>query len=201
MNAPNQHDATHEPETTGPWWHDDYEDIFARAADTTRQERPGRVEVGAPPVSEASCQEPPPLPMPEHQPALSRMPVCVTAARTVRVLLADDDEVLRHIIGYQLAQLDWEVTCSADGVEVQRLLQAGQVDVLLVDLDLPHRNAYEILASLQGVPGAPRVIVMSEQLQEDKIVRAFRLGADDFVPKPINPRVVMSRIQRLMERG
>lgn len=190
----------HTPEAPGAWWQNGSDDIFARVADTARQQRPACVVIEA---LTGLRHEPPALPEPPR-PSLRRMatqpPAAQTLATTIRVLLADDDQVLQRILRYQLAQHDWEVTCSGDGVEVERLLALGQVDVLLIDLDLPHRNAYEILGYARGLPTAPRIVVMSEQRQDEKIVRAFELGADDFVHKPISARVLMSRVQRLLER-
>jgi len=248
MTASSQTESTNAHGPADGWWHDAYEDIFASAADTTKQPRPRRFDPDGSlaeaelPLATAQAAEPPPLPPPLPPPSvralrparvqphttpplpptpagpprttppaltavqgggLSPMPgwvPCVADTKVVRILLADDDKVLQHILGYQLAHLEWKVTCSGDGAEVEQLLHDGQVDVLLIDLNLPHRNAYEILEHLQGTPGGPRVIVMSEQVQEDKVVRAFKLGADDFVQKPFNPRVVMSRILRLMHR-
>ncbi|MCA9517860.1 MAG: response regulator, partial [Myxococcales bacterium] len=85
------------------------------------------------------------------------------------------------------------------GVEALGLLRRDGADVLLLDLNLPHKNGFEILEELGPAGTASlRVIVMSEQVQDDKIIRAFSLGAHDFVQKPLNPRVVVSRIQRLL---
>lgn len=213
--------ATEHGTESGTIWQDDYDDIFGGVADTTRQKRPqvfDPSEVEArwstelrPPAPNrlapaelpkrpakvratrvkavtAARQEPPPLPAP---PPLPR-------THPVRAVIADDDQVLQHILGYQLANLDWKVTCVADGMELARLLATGEVDLLLVDLNLPHRNAYEILEDVAALAHRPKVMVLSEQVQEDKVVRAFKLGADDFVQKPLNPRVVMSRTRRLV---
>lgn len=202
-----EHDRRPEPSA---WWLEVHDDIFLNAADTKREKRPpmhvpGPEEV----IAEARKKGArvraltlPALPEPRESPGVSPLPGGFRNAerRPLRVLLADDDAVMLHILAYQLGQQRWQVTSCADGAEVQRLLAAGEVDVLLVDLNLPHRNAYELLEGLAGTGIETRVIVMSEQAQEDKIVRAFELGADDFVPKPFNPRVVMSRIQRLLNR-
>jgi len=172
-------------------WYADDDDIFACVADTTKQPRP-------------AVFDPEPATEPAEVPGVSPLPggvPLVAMSAPVRVLLADDDPMLEHILGYQLAQLEWQVSCSGDGNEVQRMLRDGLVDVLLIDLNLPHRNAYEILEQLEGRPDRPRVLVMSEQVQEEKIIRAFKLGADDFVAKPFNPRVVLSRLQRLLKQA
>lgn len=159
--------------------------------------------------------EAPPLPKPATR-SLSEAPVA-TETQPLRVLVADDDEVLQHILGYQLEAQQWQVAKTGDGEVVLQLVKSGAIDVMLLDLNLPHRNGFEILEQLQlerqsgsrpgvaGVAGKPgrdvRVIVMSEQIQEDKVVRAFALGAHDYVQKPFSPRVVVSRVERLVKGG
>ena len=120
-----------------------------------------------------------------------------------RVLIADDDEVLQHILGYQLGAAGWEVVRAADGVAAQVALQAGDFDLVLIDLNLPHVNAFELLEELdlRHSDRKEQVVVMSEQAQDDKVIRAFNLGAHDFLPKPLNPQVALSRFRRLLERA
>ncbi|MCC6620395.1 MAG: response regulator [Deltaproteobacteria bacterium] len=120
--------------------------------------------------------------------------------RSLRVLVADDDPVLRHILVYQLESAGWRVTTSVDGDEAARLAAEGDFDALVVDLNLPHKNAFELLEGLdlRGRHAALRVVVLSEQVQEHKVVRSFELGAHDFIQKPLNPRVVLSRLSRLV---
>ena len=160
---------------------------------------PARADPVAPPPLPVAAQAPAPATPPAAAPAIPVPNPSAQPAR-VRVLLADDDEVLPHILGYQLATMGWEVMRTGDGSEAEALLKTGRIDILLVDLNLPHRNGFEILEQLRPVDNMPklRVIVLSEQSQEEKIVRAFDLGAHEFVQKPLNPRVVVSRIARLL---
>ncbi|MFO0747574.1 MAG: response regulator [Myxococcota bacterium] len=149
------------------------------------------------PGAESPGQTPPPINFPASRTAATA-PVPRPAAR-IRALIADDDEVLQHILGYQLEAHAWSVTKTGDGDVALRMVKGGEVDVLLLDLNLPHRNGFEILEQMGPGSSAVRVLVMSEQVQEEKVVRAFELGAHDFVQKPFNPRVMVSRIERLLK--
>lgn len=158
---------------------------------------PAVVPQAAPPLGVLPGGTPDPEAAPAHAPPAGP----AAAPGPVRVLIADDDEVLQHILGYQLEALAWAVAATGDGEDALHRVRHGAVDVLLLDLNLPHRNAFEILEQLGPLPANVRVVVMSEQVQEEKIVRAFALGAHDFVQKPFNPRVVVSRIERLLKAG
>jgi len=151
----------------------------------------------APPLPVAA--EPPPAPRASARRATAPVIPSADGARP-RVLLADDDSVLRHILGYQLESSGYEVITTDDGAQAERLLREGAFVALLVDLNLPHKNGFELLERLHPDRDLPRlrVIMLSEQSQEDKIVRALDLGAHDFIQKPLNPRVVVSRLQRLL---
>ena len=130
-------------------------------------------------------------------------PALRAAARPVSVLVADDDDVLQHILAYQLREAGWDVTSAADGLAAQDALDHRAFDLVLLDLNLPHRNGFELLEhlDLRRVTRAVQVVVMSEQAQDDKIIRAFSLGAHDFLQKPLNPQVALSRFRRLLERA
>ncbi|PKN55016.1 MAG: hypothetical protein CVU56_23505 [Deltaproteobacteria bacterium HGW-Deltaproteobacteria-14] len=120
-----------------------------------------------------------------------------------RVLIADDDDVLQHILAYQLAEAGWHVFRASDGVAAQVALETERFDLVLLDLNLPHVNGFELLELLDlrnTTARAEQVVVMSEQAQDDKVIRAFALGAHDFLQKPLNPQVALSRFRRLLER-
>jgi CheY-like chemotaxis protein len=156
----------------------------------TRRNGPALGRLPAVPARDAvvlsrAAQSPPPLP---KEAAAEQDP------SALRVLLADDDEVLCHILSYEFEEAGWVVTTSGDGVETQALLQTNRYDIVLLDLNLPHRNAFEILETLTG--GGPPVVIISEQSQDEKVLRAYDLGARDFVCKPIRPRVLLTRITR-----
>lgn len=121
-----------------------------------------------------------------------------------RVLIADDDDVLQHILAYQLAEAGWHVFRASDGVAAQVALETERFDLVLLDLNLPHVNGFELLELLDlrhTTTRSEQVVVMSEQTQDDKVIRAFALGAHDFLQKPLNPQVALSRFRRLLERA
>ena len=121
-----------------------------------------------------------------------------------RVLIADDDDVLQHILAYQLAEAGWHVFRASDGIAAQVALETERFDLVLLDLNLPHVNGFELLELLDlrhTTTRSEQVVVMSEQTQDDKVIRAFALGAHDYLQKPLNPQVALSRFRRLLERA
>jgi|GEM_PF-1628827 len=172
----------------------------------SRRDRPGR----RPHQPDTIREESPPPWLDDHLDELDTLsashPSQLTpppTAERVRVLIADDDDVLQHILAYQLAEAGWEVTRVEDGVAAQVALERGAFDLVLIDLSLPHVNGFELLEllDLRRSGRGEQVVVMSEQAQDKKIIRAFGLGAHDFMQKPLNPRVALSRFRRLLERA
>jgi len=149
-------------------------------------------------------QDSPPGWLADELDALDVVPPAAAAhPAVVSVLLADDDDVLQHILSYQLHEAGWEVVTATDGIAAQQALDERRFDLVLLDLNLPHRNGFELLEhlDLRRTTRGEQVVVMSEQAQDDNVIRAFALGAHDFLQKPLNPQVALSRFRRLLERA
>jgi DNA-binding response OmpR family regulator/GGDEF domain-containing protein len=123
-----------------------------------------------------------------------------TAAKGPAVLIVEDDpEVVRlvdaHLRGAGYATL---VAVSAD--EAVRLVAETAPQVVLLDLMMPGRSGFEVLVELRKLPGdsRPAVVVLSARNREEDVVRAFELGAHDYVPKPFAPRELLARVARLV---
>jgi len=70
--------------------------------------------------------------------------------------------------------------------------------VVLLDLMLPKRSGFEVLADLRRLEPRPRVVVLSARGHEEDVARAFELGADDYLAKPFSPQELRVRIGRLL---
>jgi DNA-binding response OmpR family regulator len=120
----------------------------------------------------------------------------------VRVLLADDDPVVLKLLGQRLRNERWEVTCVADGEQAERSIEPGRFDLMLFDLNMPFRSGFDLLRwiSERGLKRESKIAIISALNREETILRAFSLEADDFIAKPFNPEVVVSRLKRLIQR-
>jgi DNA-binding response OmpR family regulator len=80
-------------------------------------------------------------------------------------------------------------------------VRAHSPDVLVLDLMMPKLSGFDVLTQLGQTPDAPRpkIIVLSGRGREPDVVRAFELGADDYMTKPFNPQELMARIARLLK--
>jgi two-component system response regulator VicR len=116
------------------------------------------------------------------------------------ILVADAEPMIQRVLRSAFERRGWSVATASDGREVLQLFGEGNFDVVIFDLSLPYINGFELLGELGGAstPRRPRMVVLSAERQQDSVLRAFELGADDFVSKPVNPDILVARILRLV---
>jgi CheY-like chemotaxis protein len=114
-----------------------------------------------------------------------------------RLLFVDDDPILREFAQVNLASAAAEIDVAADGVEALEALSRQRYDLLLVDLDMPRMDGFELLAHLRADPATAHLPVVVETGREDveAIDRAFRAGATAFVTKPLNWRLLSYQLR------
>lgn len=112
------------------------------------------------------------------------------------VLVVDDHERIRTVIGRLLAAEGHHVVDAANGAEALRKLAFHSVDLIVLDLVMPHTNGMQVLTKLQTLGRAIPVIVLSALDDVDARVQALDLGAVDYVAKPFNPAELAARVRR-----
>src|SRR3569833_1852947 len=128
--------------------------------------------------------------------------VSAEAKRTPVVLLVDDDESLRHLIADFLEKHGMEVLPAAAGPEADEILARQSVDVVVLDVMLPGEDGLSICRRLTGRDDArPAVIMLSAAGEDTDRIVGLELGADDYLPKPTNPRELLARFRALMRRS
>lgn len=124
------------------------------------------------------------------------------AKRTPVVLLVDDDESLRQLIADFLEKHGMEVLPAADGPAVDAILARQAVDVVVLDVMLPGEDGLSICRRLTSREDArPAVIMLSAAGEDTDRIVGLELGADDYLPKPANPRELLARIRALLRRS
>ena len=111
------------------------------------------------------------------------------ADRTISVLVADDDEEQRLLLENVLRSAGWaehDVTSVPDGREALRALREEVFDVALLDLSMPALNGLEVFEAIGEDPGRPQVIFVTGHGTVESATRAMKLGAYDFVEKPVD---------------
>ena len=109
----------------------------------------------------------------------------------LRLLVVDDDESMAQLIGKTLAKefaTTHQVTIATEGALVWGLAAKGEVDVCVTDMDMPDINGFRLLKELKHINPLTQVIFLTAHPTIDAARSAVTMGADDFLPKPVNLR-------------
>lgn len=114
-----------------------------------------------------------------------------------RILFVDDDPILREFAQVNLASTTAHVDVAADGIEALQAMGRRRYDILLVDLEMPRMDGFELLRHLREEPLTAHLPIVVETGREDveAIDRAFRAGATAFVTKPLNWRLLAYQLR------
>jgi DNA-binding response OmpR family regulator len=125
----------------------------------------------------------------------------MTASRqpTARILLVDDDDGLAALLAEYLGMHGFALQRESRGDTGAGAIQASQPDLVILDLMMPGANGLDVLRSIRGVYAGPVVMLTASQSEADHVA-GLELGADDFVVKPIEPRVLLARIRAQLRR-
>jgi type IV pilus assembly protein PilB len=119
-----------------------------------------------------------------------------------RVLVTDDDQVIRLILKQILTKGGYEVLEASDGVKALEKLAVDVPDLLLCDLNMPNLDGYGVIRGVReslGLGDLP-IIVLTADSEDASQEEALRLGADDYLLKPVKPAIVLARIRALFRR-
>ncbi|MFD2190976.1 response regulator transcription factor [Pistricoccus aurantiacus] len=116
-----------------------------------------------------------------------------------RILLIEDDDELRELLARYLSGQGLNVREAANGLDGLALAQEELVDLVVLDIMLPDINGLEVLRRLRGRTRLPVILLTARGEETDRIV-GFEVGADDYIPKPCNPRELVARIQAILRR-
>src|SRR5882724_6732013 len=153
------------------------------------------------PLMCAHCRPHPPR-LPRKRP---REEACVRdeSAYTVcmrRVLIADDEESIRHVLTELLHQRGYEVRAVADGEEAMRELTSRDYDALVTDVRMPKMNGLDLVREAQSASPETTIIVMSAYGSHDLAIEAMKAGAYDYLGKPFRPDEVLLVLRKAEER-
>lgn len=117
-----------------------------------------------------------------------------------RILVCDDDKEIVEAIAIYLEQEDYEVLKAYDGEEAMRILEQEEIDLLIIDVMMPKLGGVEATFRIREKSGIPIIILSAKSEDQDKIF-GLKVGADDYVTKPFNPKELLARVQSLLRRS
>ena len=119
---------------------------------------------------------------------------------THRVLLIEDDSALAAMVAEYLGGAGFEASACADGRSGLEALRDGRFDALVLDLMLPDLDGLDVCRQVRAESRIPILMLTARGDDTDRIV-GLELGADDYLPKPFNPRELLARLRAILRRS
>lgn len=119
---------------------------------------------------------------------------------TQQILLIEDDSRLAEMVKDYLGESDFDVTIAGAGAEGLELQRQRGFDAVLLDLMLPDMDGLEVCRALRAADKVPILMLTAKGEPMDRIV-GLELGADDYLPKPFEPRELLARLRAILRRG
>jgi DNA-binding response OmpR family regulator len=117
-----------------------------------------------------------------------------------RILVVEDDEGIREMLKYNLAQAGFAVNEAGDGATGLRTARTSSPDLVLLDLMLPGMSGLDFCRALRKTSSVPIIMLTAKDTELDKIV-GLELGADDYITKPFSVREVLARVNSVLRRS
>jgi DNA-binding response OmpR family regulator len=116
-----------------------------------------------------------------------------------QIVLAEDNSTLSLLLKFRLEKEGYELLTAADGKESIELIETHSPDLVLTDIMMPFVSGLEVISHVRNklkleIP----IIVFSSAGQEEMVLKAFNLGANDFMGKPFSPNELVIRVKRLL---
>ena len=116
------------------------------------------------------------------------------------ILVVDDDREIRSLLGDYLNNNGYRAVLAADGVAMNRMLDSQHVDLVVLDLNLPGEDGLSICRRLRSSSELPVIMLTARDQPLDRIL-GLEMGADDYMPKPFEPRELLARIKSVLRRA
>ena len=125
-------------------------------------------------------------------------------SRKTKILVVDDEPDIVRVVARIMESCDYDVVTARDGFEALSAAQAEKPDVIILDLNLPGMNGFEVchrLRTSEATRGIPIVMMTAAYVSIEDARRGDASGADEYVVKPFLREVLIHNVQRLLNRG
>lgn len=114
------------------------------------------------------------------------------------ILIIDDEPNLRRSLGLILQRAGYAITTAADAAEALHLLHAGAYDLAFLDIKLPDQNGIQLLPQIKELYPEMPILILTAHATLDTAIDSVRLGARDYLLKPIDPTSILTRVEGLL---
>ncbi|TIV31957.1 MAG: response regulator, partial [Mesorhizobium sp.] len=116
------------------------------------------------------------------------------------ILIVDDDKGIRDLLQEFFQKRGLHTTVAGDGTEMEAVLRRTPVDLIVLDVMLPGRSGLELCREIRANYTTPIIMLTAVTETTDRVV-GLEMGADDYVPKPFDPRELLARIRAVLRRN
>ena len=118
----------------------------------------------------------------------------------MKILIADDDRDLLGLIAFTLTQAGYLVVKAGDGPSAIHAFQGESPDLAVLDINMPGASGFQVCEAIRTQSRIP-IMMLTVRGEEEDLVKALELGADDYLTKPFSPRTLLARIKALLRRA
>ena len=118
----------------------------------------------------------------------------------MKILIVDDDADLLGLISFTLTQSGFVAVKAHDGATALTKFQAESPDLVVLDINMPNGNGFDVCGRIREQSRVP-IMMLTARGEEEDLVKALELGADDYLNKPFSPRTLIARVKALLRRA
>jgi len=118
----------------------------------------------------------------------------------LKIQVVDDDLELRRLIAFTLRESGYLIVEAGDGEAALKVFKEEQPDLVLLDVNMPRANGFDVLKRLRESGSRTPVMMLTVRAAEEDQVKGLDLGADDYLAKPFSPRTLLARVRALLRR-
>ncbi|HEY9164009.1 MAG TPA: response regulator [Magnetovibrio sp.] len=120
--------------------------------------------------------------------------------RTPHILVVDDDREIRDLLARFLVKHGLRVSSAANGREMYACLEDSAIDLMVLDVMMPGEDGLTLTRNLRAAKNAIPIIMLTAMGEDTDRIVGLEMGADDYLPKPFNPRELLARIKAVLRR-
>jgi two-component system alkaline phosphatase synthesis response regulator PhoP len=122
--------------------------------------------------------------------------------KEIKILLVDDEQDILEIVGYNLSQEGYKIVTASNGREAIAVAKKELPNLIIMDVMMPEMDGMEACEAIRKIPELNNVIItfLTARSEDYSQVAGFEVGADDYIAKPIKPKLLVSKVKALLRR-